>query len=57
MGKRGNYKKRTTAECHYCDYLTCRKGHKCSWYKRLVKKFKTKRRKAENDFKECKTEC
>lgn len=52
MGKRDNYKKRTTAECHYCDYLTCRKGHKCSWYKRFVKKFKTKRRKAENDFKE-----
>ena len=41
MGKHSDYKKRTTAECHYCDYsYRYRKGHKCSHYKKLAKKFK-----------------
>ena len=39
MGIRSDYKKNTTKECHYCDYLTCRKGHKCKWYKKFVKMF------------------
>lgn len=41
MGKHSDYKKRTTGECHWCDFpKNCRKGHKCSRYKRLAKKFK-----------------
>lgn len=43
MGKLFDYKKQTTAECRYCDYCTCRKGHKCKWYKRWVKKFTNKK--------------
>lgn len=42
MGKHSNYKKQSSSECHYCDYCTCRKGHKCNWFKRYVKKFKNK---------------
>ena len=38
MGRHSDYKKLTTGECHYCDWNTCRKGHKCNWYKRHVKK-------------------
>ena len=46
MGKHSDYKKKTTAECHWCDYKhKCRKGHKCSWYKRLVKKVLNKKKK------------
>ena len=37
MGRLSDYKKKTTMECHYCDYCICRKGHKCKWYKRWVK--------------------
>lgn len=37
MGRLSDYKKKTTMECNYCDYCTCRKGHKCKWYKRWVK--------------------
>lgn len=36
--KGNSYKKNTFSICHYCDYCTCRKGHKCSWYKKMVKK-------------------
>lgn len=43
MGKLSDYKKKTTAECHYCDYCTCRKGHKCKWYKRWAKKIVNKK--------------
>ena len=39
MGKRSDYKKKTTKECHWCDYsYKCRKNKKCSWYKKWVKK-------------------
>lgn len=38
MGRHSDYKKLTTGECHYCDWNICRKGHKCNWYKRHVKK-------------------
>ena len=36
------YKSRKNASylCNWCEYCTCRKGHKCSWYKRQVKKLK-----------------
>ena len=38
MGSRSDYKKKTTAQCHWCDYSwKCRKGHKCKWYKKWVK--------------------
>lgn len=39
MGTHSDYKKKTTSECHYCDYRICRKGHKCKWYKKFVKMF------------------
>lgn len=43
--KGNNYKKERTSLCHYCDY-SCRKGHKCKYYKKYVKsKFCKKRRK------------
>lgn len=45
MGKRSDYKKKTTFECNWCDYRTCRKGHKCKWYKQWVKKIVNKKRK------------
>ena len=32
MGKHSDYKKKTSFECNWCDYRTCRKGHKCKWY-------------------------
>ena len=38
MGKNADYKKKTMAECHWCDY-SCRKGHRCSRYKKFAKKF------------------
>lgn len=32
------YKKTTKPKpCYYCDYCTCRKGHKCHVYKATVK--------------------
>ena len=36
------YKSRKNASylCNWCEYCTCRKGHKCSQYKRQVKKLK-----------------
>ena len=45
MGKYSDYKKRTTFECHWCHFrgLKCKKGHKCSWYKKWVKKVVNKR--------------
>lgn len=43
MGSRSDYKKKTTKECHYCDYCYCRKGHKCNWYKKFVKKIAKKK--------------
>ena len=43
MGSRSDYKKKTTAECHYCDYCTCRKNRKCKWYKKWVKKIVNKK--------------
>jgi aminoglycoside phosphotransferase family enzyme len=49
MGKRSDYKKKTTFECHWCDYRTCRKGHKCKWYKQWVKKVVNKKRKQDKD--------
>ena len=46
MGKFSNYKKLPKLNsCYWCDYLTCRKGHKCSTYKKHAKKFKQKDRK------------
>ena len=46
MGKFSNYKKIPKLNlCYWCDYLTCRKGHKCSTYKKHAKKFKQKDRK------------
>ena len=35
---RSEYRKTKSGICHYCDYH-CRKGHKCGWYKRFVKRF------------------
>ena len=43
MGKYSDYKKVTCKECHFCDYLICRKGHKCKWYKRFVKNIKKRK--------------
>lgn len=40
MGRRCDYKKQTIKICHYCDYDNCRKGHKCRWYKKFVKRIK-----------------
>ena len=42
--KTNAYKKTTTKECAWCDYRVCRKGHKCSWYKKYVKQFNKKGR-------------
>ena len=50
MASRGEYRKRISHECHYCDYQTCRKGHKCKWYKKFVKKY-VKRKKVQNNDK------
>lgn len=30
--------------CNYCDFLHCRKGHKCSYFKKYVKSRKAKGR-------------
>ena len=40
MGKHSDYKKQKSMLCHYCDYLSCRKGHKCKQYKKFVKKYR-----------------
>ena len=40
MGKFSDYKKKTSALCHYCDYCICRKNKKCNWYKQYVKKLR-----------------
>ena len=38
MGKFSDYKKKVKDNpCYYCDYLNCRKGHKCSYYKKYAK--------------------
>lgn len=42
MGKYSDYKKKASVKCHYCDYCTCRKGHKCNWFKKFVKQFRKK---------------
>ena len=44
MGSRSDYKKNTLKECWYCDYGVCRKGHRCGWYKRFVKKTANRRK-------------
>ena len=31
-------------ECKYCDYVKCRKGHKCNPYKKFAKKYRPKRK-------------
>lgn len=49
MGVHSDYKKNTTKECHYCDYLTCRKGHKCKWYKKFVKMFARRKKVRRNE--------
>lgn len=46
MSSRSDYKKKTTAQCHWCDYsYKCRKGHKCKFYKWWVKKVANKKKK------------
>lgn len=43
MGKYSNYKRMIKSNpCYYCDYLLCRKGHKCKYYKKYVKKYSRK---------------
>lgn len=44
---KGHYKKyKKTGVCYYCDYCSCRKGHPCKVYKRIVKdKFYNSRKK------------
>lgn len=38
MGRYSDYKKKVKNNpCYYCDYQTCRKGHKCKVYKKYVK--------------------
>ncbi len=44
MGKFSDYKKLTSAECHYCDYCTCQKNKRCNWYKQNVKSKSNKKR-------------
>lgn len=41
--KRNGDKISASGLCHYCDYR-CRKGHRCSWYKRWVKRFRKRKR-------------
>ena len=43
--KNAAYKKTTTKECIFCDWygIHCRKGHKCSGYKKYVKHFKKRK--------------
>lgn len=48
MGRHSDYKKLTSGECHYCDIGVCRKGHRCNWYKRHVKKNKQKKGRIKN---------
>lgn len=43
--KSNSYKKLMGRECKYCDYVTCRKGHKCNEYKKFAKKYSPKRKK------------
>ena len=42
---RNDYKKLTVKECRFCDYLTCRKGHKCKHYKKHIKSIKQRGKK------------
>ena len=45
MDKRLDYKKNIKYDpCAWCDFLHCRKGHKCSVYKREAKKYGKKGR-------------
>ena len=42
--KSNNYKKLMGRDCKYCDYIKCRKGHKCNQYKKFAKKYRPKRK-------------
>lgn len=38
--KGNQFKKETTGLCHFCDYTwKCKKGHKCNYYKKWIKKY------------------
>lgn len=42
------HKKERSALCYWCEYKVCRKGHKCSWYKQWVKRYKKNQRKTKD---------